>query len=160
MPTAGWQFDHWEGDLAGSVNPSSVTLSTDRSVTAVFTQDVTPPTISNVQVQAGQTSATITWDTDEPATSNLAYGLTSSYGSTVYDPSLETSHSVELDGLAPGTLYHFEVCSSDAGGLLGCVADATFVTQDGLGFVSDDFKPVRGAGRALDLLRPDRRRDP
>jgi endonuclease/exonuclease/phosphatase family metal-dependent hydrolase len=35
-PAAGWVFDHWEGDLAGSLNPASVVMSTDQTVTAVF----------------------------------------------------------------------------------------------------------------------------
>ncbi|AWI08467.1 hypothetical protein CKA38_03670 [Ereboglobus luteus] len=31
-----WVFDHWEGDLTGSVDPGSLSMSTDRTVTAVF----------------------------------------------------------------------------------------------------------------------------
>ena len=33
-----YRFDHWSGDLTGSVNPQSVTMSATRSVTAVFAQ--------------------------------------------------------------------------------------------------------------------------
>jgi uncharacterized protein (TIGR03437 family) len=32
----GYQFDHWSGDLTGSVNPQSVTMIATRNVTAVF----------------------------------------------------------------------------------------------------------------------------
>jgi len=32
----GWQFDRWEGDVTGSVNPTSVIMTSDMRVTAVF----------------------------------------------------------------------------------------------------------------------------
>ena len=35
-PSPGWEFDHWEGDLAGSQNPSQITMNQDRIVRAVF----------------------------------------------------------------------------------------------------------------------------
>ena len=34
--STGWRFDRWEGDLTGSANPASITMSADRTVTAVF----------------------------------------------------------------------------------------------------------------------------
>lgn len=36
VPNAGYLFDHWNGDLTGTQNPDSVTMDTDKSVTAVF----------------------------------------------------------------------------------------------------------------------------
>jgi len=42
-PTAGWQFDHWQGDLTGSTNPASITMNADKTITAVFTQIPIPP---------------------------------------------------------------------------------------------------------------------
>ncbi|MGM0445698.1 MAG: InlB B-repeat-containing protein, partial [Bacillota bacterium] len=35
-PSTGWKFDHWEGDLSGSVNPETITVDSPKSVTAVF----------------------------------------------------------------------------------------------------------------------------
>jgi hypothetical protein len=35
----GWHFDHWSGDLAGSTNPASIVMDSDKSVTATFVQD-------------------------------------------------------------------------------------------------------------------------
>jgi hypothetical protein len=35
-PATGWAFDHWEGDLTGSANPTSLTMNDDKSVKAVF----------------------------------------------------------------------------------------------------------------------------
>jgi hypothetical protein len=35
-PAAGYLFDHWSGDASGAANPLSLTMSANRSVTAVF----------------------------------------------------------------------------------------------------------------------------
>ena len=35
-PQNGWEFDHWEGDLTGTNNPSSLTINSNKSVTAIF----------------------------------------------------------------------------------------------------------------------------
>jgi hypothetical protein len=42
-PITGWQFDHWGGDLSGNTNPKSIMMNGDKTVTAFFTQDTTPP---------------------------------------------------------------------------------------------------------------------
>ncbi len=34
----GWQFDHWEGAIAGSANPTNIRIAADATVTAVFTE--------------------------------------------------------------------------------------------------------------------------
>ncbi len=38
---AGWQFDHWEGNLTGNDNPATFTVGADVRVTAVFLSDGT-----------------------------------------------------------------------------------------------------------------------
>src|SRR6185436_3746541 len=37
-PAAGWLFSGWSGDLTGSTNPSNLTMSANRTVTATFVQ--------------------------------------------------------------------------------------------------------------------------
>ncbi len=37
-PTAGWKFSHWEGDASGNSTTTTVTMDSDRSVTAYFRQ--------------------------------------------------------------------------------------------------------------------------
>ena len=37
-PAAGFEFSGWSGDLSGSSNPATVTMSSNRSVTATFTE--------------------------------------------------------------------------------------------------------------------------
>lgn len=36
VPHAGWEFDHWEGDLGGTANPVTITMQAPMRVTAVF----------------------------------------------------------------------------------------------------------------------------
>jgi hypothetical protein len=35
----GWHFDHWEGDLSGSTNPTSLVMDYNKSVMAVFVEN-------------------------------------------------------------------------------------------------------------------------
>ncbi len=83
-----------------------------------ITTDYTPPSIQNVSISSTtETSATIKWATDEPATSKINYGKTEEYGlTTQLDTDLSTSHSVTLTGLDPNTTYYFEAISTDAAG--------------------------------------------
>lgn len=37
-PESGWEFSHWSGDASGSENPITITMDTNKIVTAVFTQ--------------------------------------------------------------------------------------------------------------------------
>ena len=86
------------------------------SYAATFAADSTGPTISSVLAVPGAGgTATITWTTDEPATSHVDYGTNAnSLSSLVSDGTLKTSHSMDLDGLAPETTYYFRVTSADA----------------------------------------------
>ncbi len=38
-PASGWYFDEWSGDKSGSINPTTITMSRDKSVTAHFTEN-------------------------------------------------------------------------------------------------------------------------
>jgi glucose/arabinose dehydrogenase/PKD repeat protein len=87
-------------------------------ITDTIVLDTTAPTISSRTATAITSNAsTITWITDEPATSQVNYGTTTSYGSTTpLDPALVTSHSVQLSGLSANTTYNYRVRSRDAAG--------------------------------------------
>lgn len=43
-PSAGWSFSNWQGDLQGSTNPTSITMNSNKSITAVFTENSTSNT--------------------------------------------------------------------------------------------------------------------
>jgi hypothetical protein len=91
--------------------------------------DATPPALTSVAAAPSATTATITWTSDEPASSQVNYGLTDSYGaSTIFNASLVASHRVTLSGLTPETLYHFRVRSRDRAGNESISGDATFTT--------------------------------
>ena len=103
-------------------------VSTAKSIT--FKIDTTPPTISSISVCGITTSsATVTWTTNESATSQVEYGLTASYGSSsVLNSSLVTTHTVSLTGLTAETTYHYRVKSKDACGSEASSDDNTFST--------------------------------
>lgn len=79
------------------------------------TIDITPPSFSNTQVSfLTSTSATITWTTNEPATSQVFYGSGVVNTANTLDASLVTDHSMTLTGLGASGLYRYYVSSKDA----------------------------------------------
>jgi C1A family cysteine protease len=64
---SGWSFDHWSGDLSGSDNPKQITMDSDKTVTAHFTEDQYTLTI-NIDG-----SGSVTKDPDQ---STYTYGQT------------------------------------------------------------------------------------
>ncbi len=57
--TSGWHFDHWSGDLAGSTNPTTIAMNADKSVTAVFVQNVVTRTLTMAVTGNGSTSPAV-----------------------------------------------------------------------------------------------------
>jgi hypothetical protein len=125
-----WQFgDAIKGFLASAGGTTPAT-------------DTTPPTISTVKATPHIASAIITWKTNEPASSQVEYGLNTTYGSVApaqpqNDPSTGQSlgvvdHSVTLGGtsspLQQGITYHYRVKSKDKAGNEAVSGDATFTT--------------------------------
>lgn len=120
-----WQF----GDQLASLFSTTSGSSTGA--------DTTAPTFSNISATAGETSARIDWETNEPASSQVEYGTTSSYelGTTTMenDPFSGASmgvltHSIVLSDLELDITYHYRIKSRDAAGNEGVSEDATFTT--------------------------------
>ena len=123
-----------------SNDASANATSTSDATFTTEPEDLTDPVISNVVVVPTGSGATITWDTDEPATSRVDYGLDAGYGSYDENASLVTSHSIQLGGLTSETEYHYQVTSADASSNSASTSDATFMTTEAPGLpVSDDF---------------------
>jgi cytochrome c-type biogenesis protein len=81
------------------------------------TADTTPPSIQSVIPSTTEIGATITWKTDEPATSQIKYGKTETYDQTTpIDKNLTINHNVTLTKLDSGTTYNFTIMSKDAAG--------------------------------------------
>jgi hypothetical protein len=113
--------------LGGTLTNGTIRVQSDLPVRIA---DTTPPAISLLSVSLpAATTATVTWQTNEPATSQLEYGLTSTYGA--FSPlatALSLSHAVTLEGLTAQTTYHLRARSADAAGNLALSADVTFTT--------------------------------
>ena len=92
----------------------------------------TPLTVSRITVSdTTTTSAILSWTTSRPATSQLEYGLTKSYGTvTAASTSPATSHSVKLTGLQPNTTYQTRAISRDAIGNQALSANVQFRTRN------------------------------
>ena len=125
-------------DAAGNMSASSLPAQVTTPPA-----DTTPPVISAVSAgSVTQTSATVTWTTDETSDSQVEYGTSTSYGSsTPLSGVLVTNHSVSVSGLTASTQYHFRVKSKDASGNLAVSPDATFTTSDP---VADTTSPTVG----------------
>lgn len=117
---------HYVVESANSANILATSSDTTFTTLAV---DTNPPVISGVQASpTGPTSANVTWTTDEQASSLVQYGLTASYGSTISNGTLVTSHSVALANLTPSTTYHYSVQSANDANISSSSADSTFTT--------------------------------
>lgn len=105
-------------------------------------REVDKPNVSNIQVSAGFGRARITWETNEPSTSQVEYGLTTAYtATTTLDTKMTTDHSVQITGFMANT-WQFRVRSVDASGNLGQAAS---------GFVF--YKSVTYGGTASESAR-------
>lgn len=116
-------------------------------------RDTQPPAISSVASKnITSTGATITWSTNEPADTQVEYGLTTSYGTlTSLDKMLTQTHSVTLSGLKAGKTYYYRVRSKDAAGNLAFSGRYTFKTaaaSSGIDLIPDALwwspDPVKG----------------
>ncbi len=108
------------------------TVSTDRTFTTNSEPDIispvitTGPTVSDIS----DNRATVSWATDEPSSTVVEYGTTTSYGISKSQDGFVTQHSLTLTGLLPDTTYHFYVSSSDAEGNGPTISeDFNFITN-------------------------------
>ena len=120
--------------------PVQIILPCQMLPPGIFDHGFHPPTstptstvslsIFGVMATTGTSTATVNWMTNMPANSQVLYGLASSYGSmTALDVSQVTSHSETITGLAPGTIYHFELVSVNAMNQAATSSDMTFTTN-------------------------------
>ena len=113
-----------------STNLGSSTIQSFNTLPSNAPPDTTAPVISSVAYSnLAQTTATISWITDESSDSQVEYGTTASLGSSSsLDSSLVTSHSVNLSSLSPSTTYYYRVDSKDASSNLATSTIQTFAT--------------------------------
>lgn len=114
-------------DNAGNIN-EPVERSFQTLLSAADT--IAPQLIGEPSAATADTTATISWKTDEKAKSQVKYGLGTGYEfSSAFTYDFSTGHSVFLSGLSPSTSYHYQLISRDASGNTMTSADYTFTTE-------------------------------
>lgn len=92
--------------------------------------DQTSPIVTSIQVvNITQNSATIQWLTNEPATTQVGYGIGNTDTNTTLNSSLSTFHSVTITGLGAYKFYTYVVKSQDGSGNLTTSSAKVFRTQ-------------------------------
>lgn len=112
-----YYFKVFSKDAAGNTSSSSVMTFTTMAPDVM----VTYPAISNVAVTSGTSTVSVSWKTNEPATTKVYYGVGSvdtNASSTKYaaNLSLTTDHSITVAGLATSTAYSLVIESRNAAG--------------------------------------------
>ncbi len=112
--------------FAAALNAGYIGLTSPNAQAKTLTD--TPPVASAVSA----TSATITWGTNLPSTSQVVYGRTTAYGaSSPFYRAKVTNHKVTLTNLSVGVVYHYQCRSRSANGSSIVTPDATFTTGAG-----------------------------
>jgi len=139
---------------------NEATSDTQRVTTAT---DTRPPQILNVRIEggvippvggAGQESIAqlvVSWDTDEPATSQIEFGegTGETYSQkTQEDSNLTLNHLVVMSNLTPSKVYHLRTISKDKAGNEGKSIDSVTITpkstQSALDLVVGNLSEVFG----------------
>jgi len=131
----GWRKHH-DGDDEDPILPRCKTIPPgiwDKLDRATTTPDTAAPVLSAVTGTANSsTTATISWTTNEVATSKVYYSTTTpvNTGSALVqsNSTLVTAHSVGLSGLSASTTYYAIAESLDAANNVGASTEFSFVT--------------------------------
>lgn len=90
--------------------------------------DTLAPEIANLAaIVKSDTSALLTWSTNEPAAAQVEYGLTPAYGdTTATSRELSARHALLLRGLQAQATYHYRVLAQDGAGNRAASPDFEF----------------------------------
>lgn len=106
LPDALYDFKVQAVDAFGSVDPLGAGYS--------WTVDTVPPVGALAPVVATSTSLTITWTTNEPATTKLFWGANNDLSrETAEDPIFRTTHVVKISGLSSNSPYSLQPAGAD-----------------------------------------------
>jgi thiol-disulfide isomerase/thioredoxin len=113
-------------DLQAGTTYNYTVISTDADgkdaiaegqLTTRTANDTTPPVITAINANVTESSAIITWHTDEYATGQVEYSKEGGETSTTPEETdLTDTHSIALNNLDSGTTYSFTIISKDAAG--------------------------------------------
>lgn len=136
--------------ISGTINDAALNAmsnfvpATNLAANKALVVDTTAPGISNLAVVTSTTTATFTWTTDEIASSQVSYGLTTSLGTNTAETDTTprvTSHSVTLTGLQRCKTQYYTVTSKDASTNTVTSSIATFRTK-GCSTSGGDINPT------------------
>ncbi len=120
-------------DKKGKKNSSETLSFKPESISKYWTDDETPPTITNVGLVKMDVSvfieAAIGWETNEFADSKIEYGTIKKYDKSAYSASYYKKHNFKLTGLKHKAIYHYRVTSKDIFGNVAVSEDKTFDTS-------------------------------
>jgi hypothetical protein len=101
--------------------------------TATSTPDTTAPTFTSTTVATGQTTANITWNTNEKTTGTLIYSTSTSATSgdakTVFANTLASTHTANISGLTQNTEYRYIIVAKDLAGNTSTSTEKVFSTK-------------------------------
>lgn len=122
--------DNENGEHGDRGNKFGLNFPCGQGTTTPPVIDTTVPVISNVNVASiTQTGASITWTTNEPTRSKIAYGTSTAYAiETGLSSSFASSFTQSLTGLTASTTYHFRITAKDPAGNMTSTGDMTFTT--------------------------------
>ncbi len=126
--STGWEFAGWTGDLSGSINPQSLTINTNKTVTATFTEVI--------QISTSTEKYRLTWREDPSTTMVIGWNQVRGtnpvvhYGPTDFGTSYSSYPSIKvvdrsvsskgmnnryarITGLLPDTAYYFVIKDSE-----------------------------------------------
>jgi len=106
------------GQMSGTTGSSS---NLDEGAGKVTYTGIVQPTLSNVSVSKGTNSATITWNSDTPATARVMYSTQwpfnyNTASSVTSSAGFSYTQSVTLNNLQSGTTYYYVAESLDSRG--------------------------------------------
>ncbi len=97
------------------------------SFTTNATIDTSAPAISNIINTTTNSTATITFDTDDSANATIKYGTSTSLGSSAKNSTLAHNHSFSITGLDSNTTYYYNITACNIYGY--CSEDGTYSYQ-------------------------------
>ena len=113
---------------------------------AALFNDTTAPQLSGITAKSeGSGSVTISWTTDEFATSTVLYGTQPDvYSETVSDPLYTRQHGIALTDLTPEIMYYYKVRSTDRSGNTATSSEQIFTRNFVyLPLILRNYTPVR-----------------
>ena len=140
VANSGWSFTSWSGGLTGSVNPRTLTMTSNLTVGAVFTEDAPAPPLPPTAFQGSEVTpgcADLTWHASSSAgvsgyriyhgSRSVQAGDASSYTDSVTVGNVTLA---QICGLTAGVRY-FNIRARNTSGDYSAYSGEIMVTLDG-----------------------------